>query len=350
MKKFNLIKPGSKFNKMGISKKSAVISKNISIKFPSRIHITPIDCNRFDFGMPGGGGIGFAIDLTNILSFSFANGLIVKSSNKKYENIIIHFVKLMECIFGTDLKFNIFLELAPIIRQHFGLGSSVCVACGITWGLNKLCGSPLSTEELRTLIAYNFVEEYNNGLTRGLETGVGTSVVFKGGISVVANNIIEILNRKFPNGYSVLLINPKTTRKQMDKPESEEMLNRTFFLDESYRYIKSYNILMDIIPAIYSEDLKKLGNYIWDIQFSGTHLSMIQSYSNYGRKIYDILGTLRGLGAIVCGISSVGPAIYCICKNDETVFFKDSLKSKYHKNISISEASPNNIGIQVIED
>ncbi len=94
MNKFNLIKPGSKFNKMGISNKSAVIRKNISIKFPSRIHITPIDCNRFDFGMPGGGGIGFAIDLTNILSFSSANDLKVKSLNKKYENIIIHFVKL----------------------------------------------------------------------------------------------------------------------------------------------------------------------------------------------------------------------------------------------------------------
>ena len=350
MKKFKLMKQGSKLNKMGISKKPDFIDKHISIKFPSRIHMTPIDCNKFDFGLPGGGGIGFAIDLANTLSFNSANNLKVNSSTKKYENIIIHFVKLMESIFETDLKFNIFLELAPIMRQHFGLGSSVCVACATTWGLNRLCGSPLSTEQLRTLVGYNFVEEYNNGLTRGLETGVGTSVVFKGGMSVVANNIIEILNKKFPNDYSVLLINPRTTREQMDKPESEEMLNRTFFLDESYRYTKSYNILMDIIPAIYYGDLKKLGNHIWDIQFSGTHLSMIQSYNDYGRKIYDVLGTLRGLGAILCGISSVGPAIYCICKNEDTVFFENSLKTKYHKDISLTKTYPNNIGIQVIKD
>ena len=50
--------PGENLNLLGISKQNNSDSQYCSFKFPIRIHATPIDCNRFSYGNPGGGGGG----------------------------------------------------------------------------------------------------------------------------------------------------------------------------------------------------------------------------------------------------------------------------------------------------
>ena len=348
MNQFITFAPGENINTLDLVCQVKSKLSEISIQFPSRIHITPIDCNRFGFGKPGGGGIGFAIYLPNQLDISISCETKVESNSVKHGILVMHYFKLMQTILQTELSFHFNLNLYDMMTQHFGLGSSVCVACATIFGLNEIFGSPLSIEEIRSLVAYNFVEEYNGKLTRGLETGVGTSVILRGGISVIANEIVEVFHRFFPENYSILLINPKTTRPKSDQPESEDMLKRTFFLDASYRYIKAYDVLMDIIPALHYGDFKKVGEYIWDIQFSGTHLSMIQSYEGYGRKIYDVLGFLKGNGADVCGLSSVGPLIYAICEKSSKEALLIALES-YNNEIEFREVDPNNTGIKVIK-
>jgi beta-ribofuranosylaminobenzene 5'-phosphate synthase len=348
MDHFTTFVPGENIDSLGLKREANRELSGISLMFPSRIHMTPIDCNRFGFGKPGGGGIGFAVDLPNQLNISISSEAKIESNSAKHRALVIHYFKLVQAVLKTELSFHFELNLHDMMTQHFGLGSSICVACATVFGLNKILGSPLSIEEIRSLVAYNFVEEYMGEVTRGLETGVGSSVILRGGISVVGNEIVEVFHRPFPEGYSILLIDPKTTRPNSEQPESEAMLRRTFFLDASYRYIKAYDVLMDIIPALHSGDIKKFGMYIWDIQFSGTHLSMIQTYENYGKKIYDILGFLKKNGADVCGLSSVGPLIYAICETSTKEVLFEELKI-YREKIGIREINPNNNGIRTIK-
>lgn len=347
MTTFTTFKPGNNIDTLGLVREAKRNLSGISLLFPSRIHMTPIDCNRFGFGKPGGGGVGFAIDLQNKLDISISSETKIISNSEKHQPLLIHYSKLMQVLLKTDLVFQFTLNLDSMMTQHFGLGSSICVACATVFGINQIFGSPLSIDEMRRLVAYNFVEEYKSAVTRGLETGVGSSVVLRGGISVVGNEIVEVFHRNFPEEYSIILIDPKTTRPKSDQPESEDMLERTFFLDSSYRYTKAYDLLMDIIPALYSSNFKKLGTYFWDIQYSGTHLSMIQSYECYGRKIYEVLGFMKKNGAEICGLSSVGPLIYAICETNS----KDALLAKlstYGDRIGVREVNSNNIGINVV--
>jgi predicted sugar kinase len=90
-------------------------------------------------------------------------------------------------------------------------------------------------------------------------------------------------------------------------------------LDAYYRYFKSYAILMDIIPAVRSGDWERVGKLNWEFQFAGTHLSMLQGYSDGGTGIMSALRRMREAGAIVTGMSSVGPAIYCLCSDAEVI-------------------------------
>lgn len=347
---FKTFDAGDQIDNLGINIKTDLKLSRIKMIFPSRIHITPIDCNRFAFGEPGGGGIGFAVDLQNQLDIEVNHKIDkINSNSNRYTLIISHYNKIIKTIFNTEITFKFNLKLSDLVIQHFGLGSSTSVGCATIFGLNKLFGNPLTIDEIRRLVAYNFVEEYNGKLTKGLETGVGTSVILRGGISVVANDLIEIFNKPIPANKALLLIDPKTTRPNIDHPESMDMLERTFFLDLSYKYTKSYNILMDIIPALYFDDFIKFGKYVWDIQFSGTHLSIIQSYEDFGKKIYTILGVLKSVGMDVCGLSSVGPAIFSIYDIDKKDAIYNALQKEIGNEIKLYDAAFNNKGILITE-
>lgn len=347
MKYIRIFEPGSQINTLSMLRKSIIRNPKIKIRFPNRIHMTPIDCNRFGFGMPGGGGIGFAIDIKNNLEIYSSSKIQINTNRRKSIPLILHYFRVMKKIlqFRSNLSFK--LEISPKLEQHIGLGSSVSIACAVIFGINKMFGDPLSIDEMRMLIANNFVEEYKNKVTRGLETGVGTSVILRGGISVIGGDIVELFHRRIPNEYVILLINPGTRRPESNKPESQDMLDRTFFLDSSYRYIKSYNILMDIIPALDKGDFITAGKFIWDIQYSGTHLSMIQSYEGFGQKIYNILGIMRKVGIEICGLSSVGPAIYglVIMKRQKKVY---QIMKHYFPDLKMSIERPNNNGIIIL--
>ena len=339
--------PGSDIRSLSLQRSANLIYNEVVLNFPSRIHCSPIDCNRFNFGKPGGGGIGFAIDLPNQITIARSNRNSIKCNDMARGPIVEHYVKVIKALLSSDECFKIDLKISELMHQHFGLGSSVSIACGVVFGLNKLFDTPFTITDMRRIIADNFVEEFKGKVSRGLETGVGTSVVLKGGISVIANEIVEILNQSFPENYSVFLIDPHTTRPNADEPESQDMLARTFFLDNSYRYTKAYDILMDIVPALEVKDMRRFGEYIWNIQFSGTHLSMIQSYEQFGKKIYDVLFFLRHIGTDVCGLSSVGPAIYAICTRGKASKFKQDI-TNYDSTLTYWEVEPNNSGIKIV--
>jgi predicted sugar kinase len=286
--------------------------------------MTPIDCNKFDLGRPGGGGLGFAIDTQNRLAIEQSRSTCVLDVGEKCAPIVLHYYKVMRRILSFSANYTFQLEKCPLVGQHSGLGSSVAVACAVVAGINRLYDSPLTIEEMRAIIAHNFVEEYEGKVARGLETGVGTSVILRGGFSVIGGEIVEVLRAELPEDFGVLLIVPEVARPESDKPESLEMLRRSVQMDASYRYTKSYNILMEIVPAFLARDYGRFGDHIWDIQFSGTHQSMIQSYELWGLPVYHLLCKLRSMEAVVVGMSSVGPTVYAWypCRVLPTVFDK----------------------------
>ena len=112
---------------------------------------------------------------------------------------------------------------------------------------------------------------------------------------------------------------PKVSRPHEDDPESLEMLKRSLRLDESYRYVRAYRIIMDLLPALHRRDLRAVGEVVWEFQFSGTHQSMIQGYNDGGVEIIRTMTFLRRSGAQIVGMSSVGPTVYAISEDLECV-------------------------------
>lgn len=62
---FSPFSPGEKINSLGIKRppKLSPIEGKIRVTTPARIHLTVMDMNRFAPNRPGGGGVGFALQI-----------------------------------------------------------------------------------------------------------------------------------------------------------------------------------------------------------------------------------------------------------------------------------------------
>jgi predicted sugar kinase len=307
----DLFSPGEYIDDLGLSRTCKSAHEVVCLTFPSRIHVTPIDCNRFAFGVPGGGGVGFAIEMENYLRLHLCKTDSVDAL-PQHIPVLEHYVALAKKVFAYDGGIGLECRTADVLTRHSGLGSNVGLACACMQGINVMFGETLSIREIRRLIAKNFVEECEGRLSRGLETGVGTQVILAGGACVVGDRTALLYEGHCLDGLSVVLLFPEAPRPDLDKPESLEMLRRSVFLDESYRYVRAYRIVMELVPAMECGDLARIGDVVWDFQFSGTHLSMIQSCFDGGLEIYRTLIALRAAGVEVVGMSSVGPCVYAI--------------------------------------
>ena len=96
-------------------------------------------------------------------------------------------------------------------------------------------------------------------------------------------------------------------------------MNRARTLDYRDRELKAYFFMMDLIPALEREDLKKAGDIVWEIEFRGSKRAEVEHHSY---RIYQYMSMLREAGLEFVGMSSVGPAIAIITDKDRKAIQK----------------------------
>lgn len=301
-----------------------LLGKKVHCIYPNRIHITPIDCNRFNYGEPGGGGIGFAIKSENSISIELSS-VMKYSGPKDIQPIVTRSLYLVSTLLELEQEFSIKINLSPEVLPHIGLGSNACLMTAICASINTLYNSPLSNRNLMEIIGSNFAECYHGKCVLGLDTGVGPATTLLGGFCLVSMDSLVVWQHKFDFIPKVFIVNQAVKRPHFEGSEDDIMLKRSLYEDIKSRGIKSYEILMDLLPAISRHNLKRMGDIIWNIQFSGTHLSMIQRYDNSGENIYSLLCKSKANNIEIIGLSSVGPSVFiCSSKPAQVVHFLQS--------------------------
>jgi beta-ribofuranosylaminobenzene 5'-phosphate synthase len=86
-------------------------------------------------------------------------------------------------------------------------------------------------------------------------------------------------------------------------------MNKARLLDYRDRELKAYLVLMDLIPALERDELARMGNVIWEIDFRGSKRAEVEHHSF---RIYQYMSSLRDAGLEFVGMSSVGPSIAII--------------------------------------
>lgn len=307
---FSPFNVGEKIVTLGIDceKKPVPMDGTFTATVPARIHLTVLDMNRFAPDRPGGGGIGFAIKLyTSAIVKCHDTDVTVDYGR---EPVIRHFVEVFKEATGYTGGFSI--TVTDHERKHVGLGSTGNVLLAVGHAMNAAVDYPLDAEEIRLLIGHNYVEETCDGrIIHGFETGVGPAAATYGGMAVLGDELSLVCHHSFAADKNVFVIIPPTEAKASGEDEFNILMNRARCLDYRDRELKSYMVLMDLVPALVRDDLEKLGEVIGEIDFRGSKRAEVEHNSF---EIYHYMSRLKEAGLEFVGMSSVGPSIAVITK------------------------------------
>lgn len=310
---FRTFIPGTVIKTLGYEKQLHVlkpVSGTVAVRAPARIHLTVLDMNRFAPDHAGGGGIGFAIQCYCSAEVSCTDGKVVIDYNR--EPIIRNFVEVFRKTVGYNGGFVI--RAKDHQRQHVGLGSTSTVMIAVATAMNAAVGAPLTNAQLRKLIGHNYVEETADGAVAfGFETGVGPAVSTHGGMAVMGDELSLVYHHPFAEGKHVHILIPPTDISSAGTKEFDLLMNKARNLDYMDRELKAYLFLMDLIPALERDDLKKIGDVIWEIEFRGSKRAEVEHHSY---RIYTYMSMLREAGLEFVGMSSVGPSISVVTDKD----------------------------------
>ncbi|HOB17897.1 MAG TPA: GHMP kinase [Candidatus Methanoculleus thermohydrogenotrophicum] len=310
---FTSFTPGENIRPCGLRKNYPLspVAGTVVVDAPARIHLTVLDMNRFSPDRPGGGGVGFAIKTYCTAEVECTtSGLEINYSR---EPILRHFAEVFRHVVGYTGGFRI--RARDHMHEHVGLGSTSTILIAVANALNTAVGSPLTSDQLRLLLGNNFVEETEAGnVAFGFETGVGPAASTYGGMAVMGDELTLVYQRPFAEGKQVYIAIPASGVSSAGEKEFDLLMTKARTLDYRDRTLKSYLIMMDLIPALEQGDLAKIGDVIWEIEFRGSKRAEVE---HHGFEIYRYMVALRNAGLEFVGMSSVGPSIAIITSRPE---------------------------------
>ena len=194
---------------------------------------------------------------------------------------------------GLDIK------IEKGIKPGSGIGSSAASAAGTEFAINKIIGSPFSDRELIRFAMEG--EKYVSGSYHA----DNVSPILLGGITLVRSvKDLDIIKLPNPKDLIATIIRPEIEIKTSD---SRKVVKSKVTIDKMVR--QSAN-LAAFISSLYTEDYDLMSNSIVDEIIEPDRALLIPEY-------YNIKQISLRAGAIACGISGSGPAIFSLSKSDK---------------------------------
>ena len=335
---------------------SEICEREVEVTVPARLHSTVLDMNRFNTGRAGGGGIGWAVGVYFQAKVrATVSPEIVVTGQRPL--IVSHFAQLFKEILQFPGGFEI--ELYDHGRRHVGMGSSIGTMTAACIGMNEVLGRPFTNRELRRVLGFNACEESGQHyLIRGFETGIGAMAGINGGMVLSTDDMELVYRIAVPETKALIFIpdvpsleDEYSGKETSAESEVELLMRRARYLDSLQCGTKSQIVLLDLLPSMVRGDLKGIGNSLFDLAFLGSKRAECEQHGVFGAPIYHFLGTLRGIGAEVVGMSSVGPTVYALTKDQDVMDrMVKYLKDHNVPESRIIETSIDNIGVRVTEN
>jgi beta-ribofuranosylaminobenzene 5'-phosphate synthase len=281
--------------------------QRVVVKTGCRLHFTLIDMNAELGRVDGGIGVG----LRN-------PGWTVEISKAKQwavDDKARSVVELLKGKLGLRSPFKV--KVTGSIPQHVGLGSKTQLALAIVSGLASF---DRKTASLSVIQLARLVE-------RGGTSGIGVTTFEKGGLVLDGGHSYSVKGGFLPSRYSKVATPPVLAR--FDVPDS------WFFVIgipkgrriEGKDEVKAFKdntpvprkevgaitrlILMNMLPAVVEDDIEAFGKAIDKIQSLG--FKRVETRLQVP-EVVQLQNKMVDLGASGAGLSSFGPACYCVVR------------------------------------
>ena len=198
-----------------------------------------------------------------------------------------------------NLDYGFDIKIKKGIKPGSGIGSSAASSAGVVFAINKLIDSPFSDIEL-----IRFAME-GEKFVSGSYHADNVSPILLGGFTLVRSvKDLDIIKLPNPKGLIATIIRPEIELKTSD---SRKVVKLKVTIDKMVQ--QSAN-LAAFISSLYTEDYDLMSNSIVDEIIEPDRALLIPEFYN----IKDI--SIKS-GAIACGISGSGPAIFALSKSNK---------------------------------
>ncbi|MCS4542020.1 MAG: beta-ribofuranosylaminobenzene 5'-phosphate synthase [Euryarchaeota archaeon] len=319
----------------------------VTIKTPSRLHISLIDLHgklgRID------GGIGVALEFPSVsITAEKAKKLIV-SQNELKESAESAAKKMLNYL---NIKDGVKITFNESYSMHIGLGSITQTSLAVAQAIAKLYGIKLSVLELAKIVE------------RGGTSGIGVAA-FEGGSFILdgghkfgvekkefapsdATHGVPpppvILRHNFPD-WNIVLAIPNVERGAYGQKEVN-IFKQYCPIPLSEVQAVSHLILIKMLPALVERDINTFGQSINEIQSIGFKKIELELQHPIIKKLME---TMIKAGACGAGMSSFGPLVYGIADKDTTRIqqaAQELLDRTIHGKTLITKA--NNTGARIL--
>jgi beta-ribofuranosylaminobenzene 5'-phosphate synthase len=302
----------------------------LEITTPSRIHITLLDLNASIGRMDG--GLGLALDRPGIrLKAVKGREITVKGPLK---DRCAEAAKIVMRQLGVQDGINITVDEA--FPQHVGLGSGTQIALAAGSAVARLYGVELKVRDVARIVG------------RGGTSGIGVAAFEEGGFILDGGHSLKVKKNFKPS--SVSRAPPPAVITRHDFPDWKLALiipregvcfsgAREINVFKKYCPIPltevqklSHVILMKLLPALVEEDIDAFGKAVNMVQRVGFKRIEVELQHPRVRKLLRT-AQKHSYGA---GISSFGPVIYCLPKDENKLL--DSIPAR-EANVIFTKAS-----------
>lgn len=282
-----------------------ISDKKVFVTAPARLHMGFFDLS----GSLGRkfGSIGVALeDLNTHLSVSSNNQMSVSGpSHQRAERCALELCQQLNV--SDQLK----IDIKSAIPEHVGLGSGTQMSLAIGSALNEFYELGLSVRDIARIA------------DRGMRSGIGIGVFERGGLVVDGGRTDQsgippvISNMAVPSDWRFILVFDDRGKGLHGSDEIEAFRELAPFPAEHAAKI-CYLLLMQGLPAIAENDIKKFGEVISLLQNAmGEHFASAQGGVFTSPEVEQVMLWLEQQGAVAIGQTSWGPTGFCAVQGEE---------------------------------
>ena len=317
-----------------LSKPVAPIPVAVVVDVPARLGFSVRDMSTFGPGKPGGGGVGMALALASRTYVCVAPSKEARVTvGGSRTPVLEHHIAVFLACLGPVPPLAIAAVHTDVVAAHSGLGSTSGAAFGVLVGLNAALGAPFTHEQLRRILAWNYVEEDRaqpHLVSFGFETTMTATGALGGGLydidphtlDIVARNVDVLVDAATGQPLPVLVFGPDPSASaSVSAPALDEA---TLLAEGAVHDGKGASdaetkarLFDDVIdPQLRlgaAASLHTLGDAIYQLQnLGGKRVEVLRQPA--GRAICAFMDTVRThAGVHIVGMSSIGPSVAVVC-------------------------------------
>ncbi len=332
---FKYFKVGTVFNPVSLDYEPKLRINGITIQYPIRLNAMAIDPSRIaaDFGMiytPGEVVFSTQISFGVSVMLQESNDILIVGECSNKQSVIKHVCKIMSQAFKYKGGFKVIIEKYHNYR-HCGLGSTGGLQAAIAACINEIFSNPFKRENLIKYLARNYGEEIDNNdeLLNPVQCigGSAASGFYDGGVLVLAGKNTVVGTGIISEDYSVLIGMPKDYVPSDSVSQFDEEKNCLDLFDKcgnTYGGKIAYNVLHYFLPAMVNQDISVMGDVIFDYRYNMGSISNCAYTYSAMVEMMNRLAFLKEKQIVdVLSITSVGPAVFVIVKNEKLDYCKE---------------------------